>query len=321
MLVLGDIGRSPRMQYHAVSLARAGYSVDVIGYGGSQPMKEVLQEPNIALRHIHIPPQLTPSARLAFLLLAPVKVVYQVLLLFWMLLVACERPHVILVQLESQLWRRLLRDPQLAALAPGYDALLTARTAKGAAELRADRPMLIVSSTSWTADEDFSVLLRALALYDEAAGQAAAQLPHLAVVITGKGPLRAHYEAELGQLGLQRVRVATAWLAAEDYAQLLGSADLGVSLHTSSSGLDLPMKVVDMLGCGVPVISELVTEENGLVFGSARELAQQLQDLALSQRSASDGLYQHLCHGAAEFGRVDWDTNYRQVLDLLQRVG
>jgi beta-1,4-mannosyltransferase len=35
VLVLGDIGRSPRMQYHAMSIAKHGGRVDVIGYKGS----------------------------------------------------------------------------------------------------------------------------------------------------------------------------------------------------------------------------------------------------------------------------------------------
>ena len=34
VLVLGDIGRSPRMQYHAMSIAKHGGRVDVIGYNG-----------------------------------------------------------------------------------------------------------------------------------------------------------------------------------------------------------------------------------------------------------------------------------------------
>ena len=34
VVVLGDVGRSPRMQYHALSLADGGFSVDVVGYGG-----------------------------------------------------------------------------------------------------------------------------------------------------------------------------------------------------------------------------------------------------------------------------------------------
>jgi len=34
VLVLGDIGRSPRMQYHALSIAKHGGRVDFIGYNG-----------------------------------------------------------------------------------------------------------------------------------------------------------------------------------------------------------------------------------------------------------------------------------------------
>ncbi len=34
VLVLGDIGRSPRMQYHAQSIAKHGGRVEVVGYQG-----------------------------------------------------------------------------------------------------------------------------------------------------------------------------------------------------------------------------------------------------------------------------------------------
>jgi beta-1,4-mannosyltransferase len=51
VVVLGDLGRSPRMQYHALSLARqASFQVDIVAYGGSIPHEAVLNHPSI---HIH----------------------------------------------------------------------------------------------------------------------------------------------------------------------------------------------------------------------------------------------------------------------------
>lgn len=35
ILVLGDIGRSPRMQYHGISVMKHGRKVDLVGYKGS----------------------------------------------------------------------------------------------------------------------------------------------------------------------------------------------------------------------------------------------------------------------------------------------
>jgi len=51
-----------------------------------------------------------------------------------------------------------------------------------------NRPILLVSSTSWTKDEDFSILLDAMQKYEEKACKNKDKYPTLKLVITGKGP-------------------------------------------------------------------------------------------------------------------------------------
>ena len=170
----------------------------------------------------------------------------------------------------------------------------TTKNSNGVHAYAAIRPALVVSSTSWTEDEDFSMLLNALEGYEATCCDVntsqnllGRSLPHVVCVITGKGPMKTHYLQEISKRTWSYVQFCTPWLEPEDYPVLLGSANLGVCLHTSSSGLDLPMKVVDMFGSGLPVcavsfkcLGELVKhDKNGMIFHCANELNQQLQQL------------------------------------------
>jgi len=162
---------------------------------------------------------------------------------------------------------------------------------------------LVVSSTSWSADEDFDLLFEALTRYDAGskdpayvrqeahAGSrhptgAGEGLARLVVLITGQGPLRADFEKRCSEAHFRSVGVHTAWLESGEYTRVLAAADLGVCLHRSASGLDLPMKVLDMFGAGLPVcaldygpcLAELVQHGiNGLLFRTSDELAGQLR--------------------------------------------
>ena len=144
-----------------------------------------------------------------------------------------------------------------------------------------------VTCTSWTADEDFGLLLSALKQVDSVLSESSMKFKSLVVFITGRGPLRKHYEQVLLQESYSNIAVCTAWLAYKDYLQLLRSADVGISLHKSSSGIDLPMKVVDMFGSGLPVysyeynaIDELVLNgKNGCLFKDCDGLARLLNEM------------------------------------------
>lgn len=191
--------------------------------------------------------------------------------------------------------------------------------------LEAGDVRVLVSSTSWTPDEDFSVLIDALCRYSEIACTSQTSLPKILAIITGKGPQKEMYLKEISDREkagkLQKVTIRTAWLSTHDYARLLGSASLGVSLHTSSSGVDLPMKVVDMFGAGLPVVGwnrfeawpELVTEGvNGRGFGSSQELADHLVDLF-----SNPAELEKLRAGAQKESSHRWDQEWDPVAGKL----
>ncbi|KAL7750951.1 mannosyltransferase [Sorochytrium milnesiophthora] len=422
VVVLGDVGRSPRTCYHALSLAEYGAQVTLVGYRGAALPPALSQHERLRVRYIPATPAIPPDyPRWAYVLYAPVKALLQLFILSYVLLLALPRQDCLLLQnppaiptlLVAQL-PRLLRGTRLiidwhnlgfsilalrlgnehplvrvhrwyervlgrcadghitvtAAMADWlarecyiskrkivvlhdrppesfhrlsvqemHDFLVSMRAAyhdeypqlfsnvatalgdtsrtlltevvSGTVRMRRDRPFVVVSSTSWTEDEDFGLLLDALAAVDK-------QGRRLLVVITGKGPLRDQYMRRADDMRLQNVSIVSVWLRPEEYPRLLGAADLGVSLHVSSSGLDLPMKVVDMFGCGLPVcavdfscLKELVRHnENGLVFTESSMLADQILRLSAAHPAQGEQLQQFRQTIASEFATRRWSDEW-----------
>ncbi|KAK8854941.1 hypothetical protein IAR55_003680 [Kwoniella newhampshirensis] len=403
VLVLGDVGRSPRMMYHADSLSKHGWQTFLVGYGDTPPIPSLLENPLIQLIKLAQGPTLL--GKLPWVLRAPLRVLIQmysvikiciwtipfnteVLLvqnppsiptlalaqlvsavsgsrliidwhntgysilsmrvgkrsplvkiaewfektfgqsafahlfvtraleeylvrdwnLFGRTAVLHDRPppnfrrtetmiqHELFNRLTPKLSPPLSSSSSLPNIEDPNSTLFTQISPSNLAVIRKDRPALIVSSTSWTADEDFSLLITALDHYQLQLNSKSRSslLPKLLVIITGLGALRPSFEktvAERERSGKWKdIFVRCVFLPARDYPTLLGCADLGVSLHSSSSGRDLPMKVVDMFGCGVPVlarkfecIAELVQEDkNGLIFETGEEMGYQLVDVLTS---------------------------------------
>ncbi|KAK4876984.1 hypothetical protein RN001_009490 [Aquatica leii] len=377
IVVLGDIGRSPRMQYHSLSLAEHGHIVDVVGYGESDLHASLKSEPLLSYHYIapypsiplprflnYILKTIWQAFTLLFVLLIirkPDKLIVQnppavpSLLVCWFYSIIIRAnliidwhnyaytimalnvgPDNILVKLTKSIERFVgqrasanfcvtnamknnleetwsirattlydrppemfhpisLQDKHdiLMKLSEQYQELWSengtvfTRIEAGNVILKDERPGLLISSTSWTEDEDFSILLQALQEYEDTYEMGNINnLPSLICIITGKGPLKDFYCKKIAMCKWKHITVITPWLESADYPKLLACADLGVCLHTSSSGYDLPMKVVDMFGCGIPVcaydfkcLNELVHHEiNGFIFKDLIELSKQLQN-------------------------------------------
>ncbi|GLT71221.1 hypothetical protein SLA2020_432550 [Shorea laevis] len=100
VVVLGDIGRSPRMQYPALSLAhQASLEVDIVAYGGSEPHAAVQENGSI---HIHTMKQwrklLQSLPKILYPLTLLLKPIFQFVMLLWFLCIKVPRPDVFIVQ-------------------------------------------------------------------------------------------------------------------------------------------------------------------------------------------------------------------------------
>ena len=394
VVVLGDVGRSPRMCYHIASLVRHGWTVYVAGHFDTQ-LPRYLCTPQVHRVPLWSPPSFfSKLPRAIFVLVAAVKVPMQTLSLWLALVARTPKPAVVLVQTPPAIptlmvvqcaclltrsrlfldWHNLAYTLLALRLGPHSPLVRVSETLErlfgrhadahlfvtqamlrhlakrwhlhGAMAVLHDRPpahfhrlseadakaffdrvgpmlcagdrggaALAVTSTSWTPDENMHLLLEAASMYEERA--CTMPLRSLVIVITGKGPLREIFERtiRLRTQAWKHVRISTAWLSADDYPRLLGAADVGISLHSSSSGLDLPMKVVDMLGCGLRVcalsfacLDELIQPGvNGDVFSDAQGLASCLERLA---NAPSDALHTPFLGAEPR----SWDALWDQVV-------
>jgi beta-1,4-mannosyltransferase len=181
----------------------------------------------------------------------------------------------------------------------------------------------VVCPTSWTEDEDFDVIIDAVVRLEhrirgwESAGRER-RFPDLVVLVTGDGERRAEFERRFAGLPARRIHLRARWLEPDDYPRVVGSADLGLCLHRSSSGLDIPMKIADLFGAGVPVLAldygaclaERVRHgDNGLLFSTAEQLADIVFDLFESYPADQKRL-ERLRAGARKSSRPTWEEGW-----------
>jgi len=189
----------------------------------------------------------------------------------------------------------------------------------------------IVCPTSWTEDEDFDLIIDAVPRLEERirgweAASPQRRFPDLVILVTGDGARRAEFERRFAGLPARRIQLRARWLEPEDYPKVVGSADLGLCLHRSSSGLDIPMKVADLFGAGVPVcaldygigLGERVRHgDNGLLFSTAVQLADVLFDL-FESFPHDQQLLDRLRSGARKSARPTWEEGWaREAKPLL----
>ena len=395
VVVVGDLGRSPRMIRHAEALSRHGVDVELVGLEGADLPVAVRDDPRIhetrlpdPARHPGVLAALVRTTRLALTLYRALRARPADLLLVQSPPAWPTLPVALLARRGARTrlvvdWHNLGHTLLALRLGSGHPAVAAYRAVErhagrragthlcvsralgerlatelgvtGAIPLR-DRPVawlatpdrarrlaeraalgaspepdraLLVTSTSWTPDEDPAPLLEAARRYDaERSTDAGSTRPDLEIVLTGRGPLRADFERALQGLDLVHVRIRTAWLAPDDYPRLLRAADLGLSFHRSSSGADLAMKVVDMLAAGLPVcaydygptlLEQLRPGTDSRLFRTGEELHAllwELLDALGTDRSPLEPLRTAVRDGAGPTWSDEWDERAAPLVGL-----
>jgi beta-1,4-mannosyltransferase len=196
---------------------------------------------------------------------------------------------------------------------------------KGEVKFKTDRPLLIVSSTSWTPDEDFDLLLESLIETENNllnSNDYFEKNRKVLFIITGRGPMKDSFMRKVEQTNLKIFNIKSIWLESDDYPKLLGTADLGVCLHYSSSGFDLPMKVVDMFSAQLPVASfnyetihELIIKDyNGFLFNTREELSNIFEEVIKEYSfNNNNEKIEKFRTNLQNFSKYDWITQWRET--------
>ena len=202
-------------------------------------------------------------------------------------------------------------------------------------ENKNNKPIVMISSTSWTPDEDFSILLESFIKTEEmilehiedkeqkAIGNITKdKIKKILFLITGRGPLKDSFMKKVAEAKLKYFDVKSIWLESDDYPKLLSLVDLGISLHYSSSGIDLPMKVVDMFSGCLPVASiyydtivELVEEnKNGFLFKNDKDLCKILKNVIIeySMTGKCEKIEKYRENLNKDLDKNDWVSQWKQ---------
>jgi len=189
---------------------------------------------------------------------------------------------------------------------------------------KSNRPILMISSTSWTPDEDFDLLLDSLIETENKLLRSHEEsiIKKVILIITGRGPNRDEFMKKVFKTNFKIFTIISIWLESDDYPKLLGASDIGICLHYSSSGYDLPMKVVDMFSAQLPVVSydyetvhELINQNtNGFLFKNREDLSRILTDLiqefSLNNKSEKINAFSN---NLKNFSSDDWISQWKKL--------